>query len=114
MEQPNVNSGQSSTQNQTNINSTSQDTAKTEEATGQNEQAKPKAKDKAKTKSKNKTTYRVDGKIVYVSWFDKFRMSLMSRYEKQAFLAEKLLKQEKRNSTTNRSENDNSRSDSAT
>lgn len=42
-----------------------------------------------------KIVYQVDGKTVKLNWFDRLRMRLMSKYEKQAFLANKLLTQEK-------------------
>ncbi|KAG9509431.1 Galactose-1-phosphate uridylyltransferase, partial [Fragariocoptes setiger] len=46
--------------------------------------------------TKSKTQYYVNGKLIKLSLFDRFRIRLMSRYERQAFLAEKLLKQEHR------------------
>jgi len=51
-------------------------------------------------KTKTRTVYYVDGKAVRLNWFDRLRIRFMSTYEKQAFLAEKLLKQERR--VTNR------------
>lgn len=50
------------------------------------------------TKKKNtcKTVYCVDGKPVHLNLIDRLRIKLMSKHEKQAFLAEKLLKQEKK------------------
>lgn len=51
-------------------------------------------------KTKTKTVYYVDGKAVKLNWFDKLRIRFMSTYEKQAFLADKLLKQERRKQTT--------------
>lgn len=50
-------------------------------------------------KTKTKTVYYVDGKAVNLNWFDKVRIRFMSTYEKQAFLAEKLLKQERQQRT---------------
>lgn len=47
-------------------------------------------------KTKTKTVYYVDGKAVKLNWFDRLRIRFMSTYEKQAFLAEKLLKQERK------------------
>lgn len=51
-------------------------------------------------KTKTRTVYYVDGKPVRLNWFDRLRVRFMSTYEKQAFLAEKLLKQERRGTTT--------------
>lgn len=47
-------------------------------------------------KTKTRTVYYVDGKPVRLNWFDRLRIRFMSLHEKQAFLAEKLLKQERR------------------
>jgi hypothetical protein len=47
-------------------------------------------------KTRTRTVYYVDGKPVKLNWFDKLRIRFMSTYEKQAFLAEKLLRQEKK------------------
>lgn len=46
-------------------------------------------------KTKTHTVYYVDGKPVKLNWFDRLRIRFMSTYEKQAFLGEKLLKQER-------------------
>lgn len=46
-------------------------------------------------KTKVRTVYYIDGKPVKLNWFDRLRIKFMSTYEKQAFLAEKLLKQER-------------------
>lgn len=48
------------------------------------------------TKTKVRTVYYVDGKAVKLNWFDRLRIRFMSTYEKQAFLGEKLLKQERK------------------
>lgn len=45
--------------------------------------------------AKNKVVYYVDGKPVKVNLFDRVRIKMMSDYERQAFLAAKLLEQEK-------------------
>lgn len=50
-------------------------------------------------KTRTRTVYYVDGKAVKLNWFDKLRLRFMSTYEKQAFLAEKLLRQERRTGT---------------
>lgn len=42
------------------------------------------------------TVYYVDGKAINLNWFDRLRMRFMSAHERQAFLAEKLLKQERK------------------
>lgn len=47
-------------------------------------------------KTKTRTVYYVDGKAVKLNWFDRLRIRFMSTYEKQAFLGEKLLRQERR------------------
>lgn len=47
-------------------------------------------------KTKIRTVYKVDGKIVKLNWFDRLRLRFMGPYERQAFLAEKLLRQERR------------------
>lgn len=47
-------------------------------------------------RTKTRTVYYVDGKAVKLNWFDKLRIRFMSTHEKQAFLAEKLLRQERR------------------
>lgn len=47
-------------------------------------------------KTKIRTVYKVDGKIVKLNWFDRLRLRFMGAYEKQAFLAEKLLVQERK------------------
>lgn len=47
-------------------------------------------------KTRTRTVYYVDGKAVKLNWFDKLRIRFMSVHEKQAFLAEKLLRQERR------------------
>lgn len=47
-------------------------------------------------KTKTRTVYYIDGKAVKLNWFDRLRIKLMSQYEKQAFLAEKLLQQERK------------------
>jgi len=46
--------------------------------------------------TKTRTVYYVDDKPVKVNWFDRLRIRFMSAYEKQAFLAGKLLKQERK------------------
>lgn len=51
-------------------------------------------------KTKTRTVYYIDGKAVKLNWFDRLRIKFMSTYEKQAFLAEKLLKQERRERNT--------------
>lgn len=53
-------------------------------------------------RTKTHTVYYVDGKAVKLNWFDKIRIKFMSTYEKQAFLAAKLLKQERRGTTRTR------------
>lgn len=57
-------------------------------------------KGQSRTQTKTKTIYYVDGKPVKLNWFDKLRLALMGRYEKQAFLAEKLLEQERKEKRT--------------
>lgn len=47
-------------------------------------------------KTRTRTVYYVDDKPVKLNWFDRLRIRFMSGYEKQAFLAGKLLKQEKK------------------
>lgn len=47
-------------------------------------------------KTRTRTVYYVDGKPVKLNWWDKLRIRFMSAHEKQAFLAEKLLRQERR------------------
>ena len=47
-------------------------------------------------KTKTQTVYYVDGKAVKLNWFDRVRIRFMSTYEKQAFLAAKLLEQERK------------------
>ena len=47
-------------------------------------------------KTRVRTIYYVDGKPVKLNWFDRLRIRFMSTYEKQAFLGEKLLKQERK------------------
>lgn len=51
---------------------------------------------KGREKTKTRTVYKVDGKIVKLNWFDRLRIRFMGPYEKQAFLAEKLLVQERK------------------
>lgn len=53
-------------------------------------------------RTKTRTVYYVDGKPVKLNWFDKLRIRFMSTYEKQAFLAERLLRQEKKARTSAR------------
>lgn len=50
-------------------------------------------------KTKIRTVYKVDGKIVKLNWFDRLRIRFMGPYEKQAFLAEKLLRQERKHAS---------------
>lgn len=45
---------------------------------------------------RTRTVYYVDGKPVSVSWWDRLRIRFMSTYEREAFLAAKLLKQERK------------------
>lgn len=47
-------------------------------------------------RTKTQTVYYVDNKPVRLNWFDRIRIKFMSTYEKQAFLADKLLKQERK------------------
>lgn len=47
-------------------------------------------------RTKTHTVYYVDNKPVKLNWFDRLRIRFMSTYEKQAFLAAKLLKQEQK------------------
>lgn len=46
-------------------------------------------------KNPNTVVYHVDGKPVKLNLFDKMRIKLMSKHEQQAFLAAKLLEQER-------------------
>lgn len=41
------------------------------------------------------TTHYIDGKAVRLNFWDRIRIIFLSKIEKQAFLAQKLLKQEK-------------------
>lgn len=47
-------------------------------------------------KTRTRTVYYVDDKPVKLNWFDRLRIRFMSTYEKQAFLANKLLCQERK------------------
>lgn len=53
-------------------------------------------------KTKTRTVYYLDGKAVKLNWFDRFRLWFMGPHRKQAFLADKLLKQERRSKVTTR------------
>lgn len=47
-------------------------------------------------KTKTRVVHYVNGKAVRLNWFDRLRIRFMSVHEKQAFLAAKLLRQERK------------------